>query len=71
MKPCIHCGATVAKPSRWFVMSNGSTHLREDCAGCGRWRKWVPKTPENVAVALPPEQPKVEPIGPLLFDPWE
>ena len=33
----------------WQEFSNGSTHIRVDCADCGKFVKYAPKTLENLA----------------------
>lgn len=51
MTACIHCGSTDPPTLKWFTMFDGRRHIREDCAKCGRWRRWAPQTPEAIAEA--------------------
>ena len=44
---CRRCGQSKTTIS-WHV-GDGIKHLRESCARCGAYIKWLPQTPENVA----------------------
>jgi hypothetical protein len=33
-------------------MSNGKEHIRADCNACGKWLKWLKKTPRIMSIML-------------------
>lgn len=41
---------------RWQVFADGTVHLREECARCGRFRRYAAQT--AVAAALAGERPE-------------
>lgn len=44
---CQRCG-TGGTVVRWHF-GEGIRHLREACARCGKYIKWLPQNPENLA----------------------
>lgn len=49
--PCPRCGCPDRAPLQWQIYAPGLRHIREACAGCGRWIRWAPQTPEACAEA--------------------
>ena len=43
---CPRCGAAEKRYS-WQVFSNGTTHIRVECDGCGVYIAYAPQTPWN------------------------
>lgn len=62
MRPCPKCGGTEAALS-WFTMGNGTRHIREECAACGKWISWAPQTVENIRAAKPERPTDEDPSG--------
>lgn len=49
---CRHCGYIVPNNIRWQACAGGdSRHLRLECGGCGRWKRFVPQTTEAISKA--------------------
>jgi hypothetical protein len=42
--PCRRCGST-ALHHAWQRFAGGTRHVREDCARCGAYRRYAPRTP--------------------------
>lgn len=41
---CSKCGADALRLT-WTVFSNGTRHIRGDCAACGKFSQYVPQSP--------------------------
>jgi hypothetical protein len=52
MAPCPYCEAT-ERVLGWETFTNGTKHIRSECAGCGKWIEWAKQTPENLAIVGP------------------
>lgn len=57
---CPRCGATRFRFG-WQVFSNGTRHIRVECADCGAYVCYASQTPENLRRAGPP--PAAGPAG--------
>ncbi len=64
MLMCSACGVDVAPRVSWQQIAGGRRHIRAECPRCGGYLKFLPQTPENVALA---DAPRVS-SGPGLFD---
>jgi hypothetical protein len=53
--PCDHPPPSVLRWHRW-TQNGGGLHLGQFCATCGAWRRWIPQTTANLALA--PEPPR-------------
>lgn len=49
---CPYCGGEDAT-MRWETFSNGTTHIRVECATCGKYLRWAKQTPENLLTVGP------------------
>ena len=58
--PCPHCDLSVAP-----VLSMSGPHLRADCARCGLYLKFVPRTQAWLELFAQQEQNRVEAQGSL------
>ena len=47
-----------------YIIIEEGQHLAKRCRNCGKWSRWVPHTPENLAKCEKPSAPK---IAPTLF----
>ena len=44
-----------------YISSKRAMHLAKRCRNCGKWSRWVPHTPENLANCEKPAAPKTAP----------
>jgi hypothetical protein len=54
--PCRACGQ-----SDYIIIEEGM-HLAKRCRNCGRWSRWLPHTPENLALCEKAPAPKAPPL---------
>ena len=50
--PCT-AGGDTSTTLRWRQFTDGSIHIEERCARCDEWRRFAPKTDENIRNAKP------------------
>ena len=54
---CKRCDSTRFRYA-WQVFTNGTKHIRVECAACGGYVCYAPQTPENQSLAGPkPKEP--------------
>jgi len=49
---CRRCGLETFPRVEWQEFAGGKRHLRASCAACGGYIKFLPQTPENVALVV-------------------
>ena len=54
--PCAACGQTD------YILLQEGPHIARRCRNCGRWSRWVPRTPENLAACEKPAAAKTPPL---------
>ena len=52
---CARCGGSRSRFG-WQVFSNGTKHIRVECAECGAYVCYAPQTPEHLRRAGPPPE---------------
>jgi len=57
-----HETCRVCGQSEYLLLEEGP-HIAKRCRNCGKWARWVPHTPENLAACETPPAPK----APTLF----
>lgn len=52
----VRCCGRSREPVRRFVDGDGVRHLGAYCPACGRWLRWLERTPDNLAGVPEPDR---------------